>query len=176
MALLLATIVLLLPGIISACSPILTCQQVQQLAAANFPAQYQTGSSFLHASPNNKLAHCRRYDMHCVLRKVRFFHMNWIQTSGILVRFLDISTPFFPLSLLEQSPHRLICGSSWCPNAYNGICCYGLWQINKNQYVILVLISSSQQNPIYFLSNPCLLGFVLSGRYVTVHKNQQTDY
>lgn len=21
--------------------------------------------------------------------------------------------------------------SSWCPQAYNGICCYGLWQINK---------------------------------------------
>jgi len=22
--------------------------------------------------------------------------------------------------------------SSWCPAVYNGICCYGLWQINSN--------------------------------------------
>jgi len=56
-----------------ACSPVLSCSDMQGLVKKYFPASYQT-------------------DMLCI-------------------------------AYYE---------SSWCPTVYNGVCCWGLWQINQN--------------------------------------------
>ena len=44
----------------------------------------------------------------------------------------SLAQQYFP----SQYVNDMICiayyESSWCPSAYNGICCYGLWQINEN--------------------------------------------
>eukprot|EP01119_Soliformovum_irregulare_P025554 TRINITY_DN94_c0_g2_i1.p2 TRINITY_DN94_c0_g2~~TRINITY_DN94_c0_g2_i1.p2 ORF type:complete len:142 (-),score=18.07 TRINITY_DN94_c0_g2_i1:49-474(-) len=47
-------------------------------------------------------------------------------------QMVDLVKRHFP----AQYQNDMICiahyESSWCPVVYNGICCYGLWQINRN--------------------------------------------